>query len=106
MGLVNDFGSGLVAAAVAAASITTTTAATAVTIVTCTTDHTVLVVTNDLDKPVWLTYDGVKAFRLPAATPFAIDLNPNKRQLRAAKIIGVYHDGVQPTSGQIAVTVS
>lgn len=101
-----DFGSNLVAEAVAAASITASTAVTAITVVTCTTDHKIMVVTNDLDKAVWLTYNGVKAIRLPAATPFALDLSPNNRELRATKIIGVYHDGAQPTTGKIAVTIS
>jgi hypothetical protein len=101
-----DFGSTLVAEVVAAAAVTASTAGTAITIVTCTTDHRVMLVTNSLDQPVWLTYNGVKAIWLPAATPCAIDLSPNMRELRAAKIIGVYHDGVQPTTGKIAVTIS
>lgn len=100
------FASSLVSEAVEAASITASTAGTAITIVTCTTDHKVVLVTNDLDTPVWLTYDGVKVIRLPAAVPFALDLAPALRELRSGKIIGVYHDGAAPTSGKINVMVS
>ncbi len=103
---VFDFGSSLVAENVAAAAVTASTAGTAITVVTCTTDHRVIWVTNSLNQDVWLTYNGVKAFWLPAGTPFAGDLNPACRALRATKIIGVYHDGVQPTTGKIAVTIS
>lgn len=101
-----DFGSTLVTGSVAAASVTAATAGTAITIATCTSDHKIIMVTNDLDKAVWLTYNGVKAIRLPASTPCAIDLSANHRELRATKIIGVYHDGAQPTSGTIAVMMS
>jgi hypothetical protein len=103
---VFDFGNSLVAEAVAAAAVTASTAGTAITVVTCTTDHRLMVVTNSLNQPVWLTYNGVKAVWLPASTPFALDLNPACRALRATKIVGVYHDGVQPTTGKIAVTIS
>jgi hypothetical protein len=106
VGTVYDFGSSLVAGNLAAASITHSSAATADTVVTCTTDHTIIWVTNSLDQPVWLTYDGVKAFWLPAGIPFSGDLNQGRRALRATKIIGVYHDGVQPTTGKIAVTLT
>lgn len=100
------FKSSLVAEAVAAASITGNSAGTAVTIVTTTTDHKFCMVTNSLNQDVWLTYDGTKAVWLPAGTPCAIDLSPNMREFNSGKIIGVYYDTAQPTTGKIAVTVS
>lgn len=105
-GSVYDFGSALVAEVVAAAAVTASSAGTAITIVTGTSDHRVIWVTNSLNQDVWITYNGVKAFWLPAGTPFAGDLSPNKRVMRKDKIIGVYHDGVQPTTGKIAVTLA
>ena len=103
---IYDFGSTMVAANLAAASVTASTAGTAITVATCTSDHRMMVVTNSFDQPVWLTYNGVAAVWLPAGTPFALDMSPNQRCFRSGKIVGVFHDGVQPTTGKIAVTLS
>ena len=101
-----DFGTSLVTGIVAAAAVTASTAGTAVTIATCTTDHHYLAITNTLNQNCWVTYNGVRVWWLPANASIFVDGKINQRQFRATKIIGIYHDGVQPTTGSIAVTLS
>ena len=101
-----DFGTSLVTGIVAAAAVTASTAGTAITIATCTTDHQYLAIVNTLNQNCWVTYNGVRAWWIPVNTSIWVDAKMSQRQFRAAKIIGIYHDGVQPTTGSIAVTLS
>ncbi len=84
--------------------VTHTTAATADTIITITGNRRIVVVTNSLDKEVYLTWAGVKSFYLPAATSMSLDFGTNSLQAAAGIVIGVYHLGVAPTVGNIAVS--
>ncbi len=89
---------------VAYTAVTHTTAATADTIITITSPKRVVVVTNSLDKEVYLTWAGVKSFYLPALTSIALDFGTNSLQAANGIVIGVYHLGVAPTVGNIAVS--
>lgn len=85
-------------------SVTHTTAATADTVITISGPRRVLIVTNSLDKEVYLTWAATKKFYLPASTSMTIDLGTNTLQANDAVVIGVYHLGVAPTVGRIAAS--
>ena len=89
---------------VAFGTVTHTTAATADTILTLTGPRRILLVTNSLDKEVYLTWAGVKKFYLPALGAISIDFGTNSLQANDAVVIGVYHLGVAPTVGRIAIS--
>lgn len=86
----------------AAASVTHTTAGTADTVKTFTGGRRILLCTNSLDKETELTWAGADFIYLPAGTPFSIDLGASSLAAANNVTIGIYHLGVQPTTGSIA----
>ncbi len=84
--------------------VTHTTAATADTIITLVGPKRIVLVTNSLDKEVYLTWAGVKSFYLPPLTGAVLDFGTNTLQAANGIVIGVYHLGSAPTSGNIAVS--
>jgi Asp/Glu/hydantoin racemase len=89
----------------AAASVTASTAGTAITLVTCTRDHKLLLVPNTLNQDCMLTYNGADLFPLLSGLPAVIDLRANELDARAARVVGIYHLGVAPTTGRVGATL-
>lgn len=91
-------------ASIAAASVTHSSAATADTIITTNRPRRCLLITNSFDKAVMVTFNGADLIELPAFTPFTVDAGSDELQFDNAKVVGVYHMGVQPTTGRMSVT--
>jgi hypothetical protein len=94
-----------VVATLAAASVTASTAGTAITLVTCTRDHKVLLLPNTLNQDCMLTYNGADFCPLLAGQPVAVDLRTNELEMRATRVIGIYHLGVAPTTGRVGASL-
>lgn len=89
----------------AAGGVTATTAAGANTLVTCTRDHKLLLVPNTLNQDCMLTYNGADFCPLLAGQPTAVDLRSNELEMRATRVIGIYHLGVAPTTGRVGASI-
>lgn len=89
----------------AAASVTASTAGTAITLVTCTRDHKVLLVPSTLNQDCMLTYNGADLCPLFANLSATIDLRSNELEMRATRIIGIYHLGAAPTTGRVGASL-
>jgi len=89
----------------AAAAVTTSTAGTAITLATCARDHKVMLVPNTLNQDCMLTYNGVDMCPLLANQPVTIDLRTNELDMRATRIVGIYHLGVAPTTGRVGAAL-
>jgi len=87
------------------AAVTATTAGTANAVVTADSERRIVVVTNALNTPVMLTYDGSAFVELQASNGLVIDLGQNSLCLNVDKVIGVYHLGAAPSSGRLSVTL-
>ena len=89
----------------AAAAVTASTAGTAITLVTCTRDHKLLLVPNTLNQDCMLTYNGADFCPLFAGQPVAVDLRSNELEMRATRVIGIYHLGVSATTGRVGASL-
>lgn len=89
----------------AAAAVTASTPGTAITLVTCARDHKVALVPNTLNQNCMLTYNGADLCPLPAGQSITIDLRANELEMRATRIIGIYHLGVLPTTGIVGASL-
>lgn len=89
----------------AAAAVTATTAGTAITLATCTRDHKMLLVPNTLNQDCMLTYNGADFCPLLAGQAVTVDLRSNELEVRATRVIGIYHLGVAATTGRVGASL-